>query len=294
MRFGVVALLLLGGALCLALERSAGYPGGAFAWLVPFTWLGALVVLDVTHPRALRRADWLRSFGCLTVLVGVTLLFLLALLTAIALRYTRGQSRSWAAWIVGTLLVVALSALLGRARRASPAAPQSDQRARLQAAAELIEALADDAAQKPASGYVDLTGHEQPSKLLRSGTSPSGWKISLYRDEWLRLRLVLRDGNRLRVALVDRVKVRAGRFKRGRSGKSKWKSGRSDWLSTLELQLVVNPAVYALEADATTARPGVLTHAQPCAARAFDPTEALRAVAALYGRLERLPAGSRS
>lgn len=302
-RWGLIGLLLAAGLATVMIDGRAGFPGGAFAWLVPFTWLGVIVVLSATHAHPPRRADWLRGFGCMTVLASVFALFLLALLSAVVSPYLSGRSdsRSGALWVVGTLLTLVVGGLLARATHASGHAPP-DRQPRLKGAADLIEALADDVAPgKPAAGFIDVGGHEQPSKLVRSGKSATGWEVSLYRDEWLRLRLPLRDGNRLRVSLVDRVKQRAGRWKRGRSGKSKWKTGRADWLSTLELQLVVNPAVYRVkpaeggDAVQLTQRPGggpMLSLAKPVAARAFDPEDVLRSVAALYGRLERL--GSRS
>ncbi len=305
LRFGLIALLLGAGWLCVALDRRAGFPGGAFTWLVPFAWLGVVTVFGVLHPRPERRADWLRGFGCLTVLAAAFGLFVLWVLGALVRPYIRSttDARSWGLWLFGTLVALALGALVARVTHAAPHTPKADQATRLKAAADLVEALADDAVSgKPASGFVDVGGHEQPSKLVRSGTSATGWKISLYRDEWLRLRLILRDGNRLRISLVDRVKARAGRWKKGRSGKSKWKQGRSDWLSTLELQLVVNPEAYRVKAASSSAdaaragaRPGggqVLTLAQPCPSKSFDPADTLRALATLYGRLERIePAG---
>lgn len=300
-RWGSIAVLVAASWLCVALDRWAGFPGAAFAWLVPFTWLGVITVFSVLHPLPPRRADWLRGFGCLTVLATLLGVFVLWLLGAIVRTYVVGASgsHSWGLWMFGTLVVLIVGALVARATHAAPHTPKADQATRLRAAAELVEALADDAvAGKPTSGFIDVGGHEQPSKLVRSGTSASGWKVSLYRDEWLRLRLILRDGNRLRISLVDRVKARAGRWKKGRSGKSKWKEGRSQWLSTLELQLVVNPTAYRVkaasskaEAAQASARPGagqVLTLAQPSPSKSFDPADVLRAVAALYGRLERL------
>lgn len=305
LRWGSIALLVAASWVCVALERGAGFPGGAFTWLVPFAWLGVVSVFGVLHPRPARRADWLRGFGCMTVLATACGLFVLWVLGALVRPYVRGttDSRSWGLWLFGTLVVLALGALVARVTHAAPHTPKADQATRLKAAADLVEALADDAVSgKPASGFIDVGGYEQSSKLVRSGTSATGWKISLYRDEWLRLRLILRDGNRLRISLVDRVKARAGRWKKGRSGKSKWKEGRSQWLSTLELQLVVSPALYRVKAGSSGtdaaragARPGgdqVLTLAQPCPSKSFDPTDVLRAVATLYGRLERLePAG---
>lgn len=298
-RWGLIAVLLAAGATACQIDARAGFPVGAFAWLVPFTWLGVVAALSATHKNPPRRADWLRGFGCGTVLAAVGAAVALWILWAVVTPYVKGAppSREGSTFVIGTLLVLAVGGLLAKATHAGTE-QRADRLARLNGAADLLEALADDAAPgKPVSGFVDVGGHEQPAKLVRSGTSATGWKVSLYRDEWLRLRFALRDGNRLRLSLVDRVKARAGRWKKGRSGKQKWKDGRSDWLSTLELQLVVNPAVYRVKpaGDGDAVQVGqragggaVLTLAQSVASASFDPGAVLRAVAALYRRLERL------
>lgn len=300
-RFLLVAAVLGAGAGALALDNALDFPRAAFSWLVPFTWLGVIAALDATHPRPPAPPGWPRGAGCLMALAAAGVIAVCLLLVP---PFARGE-HSWGLWVFGSLVTIGLGFAVARLRR-SGNARKSDEVARLRAAADLIEALADDAvAGKPASGWIDSSGPEQPGKRLREGKAASGVKVSLYRDEWLRLRLALRDGNRLRLSAVDRVKVRAGRFKRGRSGKQKWKAGRSDWLSTVELQLVVNPAAYqvksaapagapraALKAGAAPGAPPTLTLVHSTSPKAFDPARVLGVVAGLYARLERRAPGT--
>jgi hypothetical protein len=306
-RWTLVTLVLAAGGAALALDDRLDFPRGAFAWLVPFAWLGVIAVLNATHPRPPALAGWLRSVGCL---IGLGLALVVAAFLAYVVLvqpFTGGgrEGRSWGLFIFGSLVTIVLGLIIARVLHAGGDL-KSDVVARLRAAADVAEALSDDAASgKPASGWIDVSGHEQPAKRLREGTAASGVKVTLYRDEWLRLRLALRDGNRLRLSAVDRVKVRAGRWKRGTSGKQKWKSGRSDWLSTVELQLVVNPAAYRVKdgAPAGAPRPSVKAGTAPGAGpalslvhstspKAFDPAEVLRVVAGLYARLERVAAAA--
>jgi hypothetical protein len=301
-RWTLVALALAAGAGALALDDRLDFPRGAFAWLVPFSWLGVIAVLNATHPRPPALAAWLRRVGCLIGLALALLVGGLFVYFALVQPFADGGG-SWGLWIFGSLVTIGIGLVVARQLHSSHER-KSDEVARLRAAADVVEALCDDAASgKPASGWIDLSGPEQPAKRLREGTVASGVKVSLYRDEWLRLRLVLRDGNRLRLSAVDRVKVRAGRFKRGSSGKQKWKEGRSDWLSTVELQLVVNPAAYrvrdeapagapraTLKAGAARGAPPTLTLVHSTSPKAFDAAQVLGAVAGLYARLERIAA----
>lgn len=305
-RWLCVALLLGAGAAALALDEALDFPRGAFGWLVPYSWLGVIAVFDALHPRPRARPPWLKGLGCMLVFFGAVLAVLGTFAYALFLQPLGGGSRegrSWGLWIAGSVMAIVVGLAFARLRHSGDAS-QSDAAARLRAAADVIEALCDDAvATKPVSGWVDVSGHAQPAKLVRSGTAASGVEVALYRDEWLRLRLALRDGNRLRLAAVDRVKVRAGRWKRGRGGKQKWKSGRSDWLSTVELQLVVNPAAYRVKdeppagAARATLKTGTggaptLTLVHSAHPATFEAAEMLRAVAGLYAQLERVQAAA--
>ena len=82
---------------------------------------------------------------------------------------------------------------------------------------------------------------------MRSGKSPSGRPIIRYRDEWLRLKTRLYDGNALRLSLTDRVKARQGFWKRSRiSGKNKWRGGSSQSMYELQFSVSVSPDSYQI------------------------------------------------
>lgn len=113
----------------------------------------------------------------------------------------------------------------------------------------LLLALEGDlAAGKPVSGWLDLTGPGQPAKVVRSGHSRSGVPVHLYRDEWCRLKLTLRDGNVVRVSAVERRKTKDPVRKRRRT-----KPGSSTAIHTVEVRLGVNPSIYQLRAPETAA-----------------------------------------
>lgn len=128
----------------------------------------------------------------------------------------------------------------------------------------LLLALEGDlAAGKPVSGWVDLTGPVQPPKVVRAGHSRSGAPVRLYRDEWCRLKLTLRDGSGLRVSAVERRKVKDPVHRRRRT-----KPGATASVHTVEVRLVPNPALYAVRPPETPAgtRFGSLTLARVQAA----------------------------
>lgn len=101
------------------------------------------------------------------------------------------------------------------------------------------------------TGWLDLTGAEQESKATRQKTSQSGQPIIYYRDEWLRFKTSLYDGNVLRISLVERVKARQGFWKRSRSGKHKWRAGRSDYRYQLQFSVSATPGSYDIQPLAT-------------------------------------------
>lgn len=118
--------------------------------------------------------------------------------------------------------------------------------ARYELTQSLFETLKDDVSPKRTLlGWLDLTGAEQKEKKVRSKQSPSGRPVSYYRDEWLRLKGRLYDGNVLRLSLVEARKVREGYSKRGQiSGKMKWKPGSSQSRYQLQLSISASPDVY--------------------------------------------------
>jgi hypothetical protein len=299
LRLLLLAGLLLAGALALAVDLYVDMPVGRFGFLVPFTWLGMLIVLMRTRAYVGPPVRW-RSFGML--LRGLALLPLLLC----AAPYARGNSQSWLYWLLGSGLVIGVGYLLAR-RGADVAGTLERERRALQCAA-IAEALVDDArADKPAVGWLDSSGPQQPHKCLRRGKSRSGRPVAVYRDVWWRVRLVLRDGSRLRLSAIDRAKVREGHWRRGSSGKQKWRAEALQALGTLELQLAANPRLYrAQPAPADDARAQVVRVAadpsgapvlaltQNLAGTTLNATEVLLGLRALYARLARLdgqPAG---
>jgi len=110
-----------------------------------------------------------------------------------------------------------------------------------------FETLKDDLAPgRTLLGWLDLTGPQQASKVVQQRTSPSGMPVAFYRDEWLRLKMPLYDGNVLRLSAVERVKAKLGRWKRGQvSGKRKWKAGGTVWdRSEMRVEMSVSPETY--------------------------------------------------
>lgn len=112
----------------------------------------------------------------------------------------------------------------------------------------IFETIKDDVSPKRTLiGWLDLTGAEQESKATRRKTSQSGQPIVYYRDEWLRLKTGLYDGNMLRLSLIEQVKARQGFWKRSRvSGKNKWRSGSSQRQYQLEFSISVSPGAYQI------------------------------------------------
>ena len=141
-----------------------------------------------------------------------------------------------------TLWVGAIAGLLYIRRQGK--APEFGSRFDL--ARTIFETIKDDVApDKAVVGWLDLTGAEYESKATRQKTSQSGQPIIYYRDEWLRLKARLFDGNVLRVSIVEQVKARQGYWKRGRiSGKNKWRAGSKQQQHELELSISLNPETY--------------------------------------------------
>jgi hypothetical protein len=290
----VLTVLLLGLSLgACQIDRSLNFDKGVFTMLTPFVWLGIVLVFAATR-RPTPRPKWVASgVGCLG---GGALLFILTFAVFII---QRAQPPGPLAWVIGTTVTLGAAWIFG----ASTAAGKGDagkRRWRLELVRRVVHALADDVvAGKRVSGWLDLTGADQPSKLVREAKARSGAQVQLYRDEWWRLRLPLRDGNDLRVSGVDRVKARREHGKRNARGKYKTKPGRMEQLHTLEVRLAVNAAVYRIKPPETQAlQLGQLTLPAPTLtgtvlsyvvpADAFTADEALGIVAAMYRQLEPL------
>ncbi len=297
-----LALLLLGLSLgaCVVDER-LGYPHAAFSLLTPSCWLGLVLVYAWTRlpaPRSIGRKVVLFLF--VPAMLGLAALVGGPFLTA------GSAGADGARWLIGTLAVWLGALALGH----SPAPPQPPSaqavRGRLALATGLVEGLRDDVAPgKRLSGWLDLTGWDQESKRLKSQKNASGATVELMRDEWLRLRSPLRDGNELRVSCVDRVKVQRSRWRKNARGKLKQKPQRQQVLPSFEVALRVNGALYrTLPAPAEGLHVGQLTLPPPTVSadsvatvvRADHLTrdEGLAVLLSLYRQLEPLSPAGRS
>lgn len=111
----------------------------------------------------------------------------------------------------------------------------------------IFETIKDDLALKRTLiGWLDLTGAQQSGKIVRQHTSTSGMPVAFYRDEWLRMKMPLYDGNVMRVSAIERVKAKLGRWKTGQvSRKRKWKAGGTVWARReLRVAITVNQEAY--------------------------------------------------
>lgn len=201
-------------ALCLAgllLDVALGMPAWVFTRQSP-VWLGAAALVAwAAAPHTLRRSAL--ADALLAELSKVGALLLILLLFAALGRALVGAS--WVAlagllallWLpllafsAGTLWRIA-SALVAHARTAWAGPPEWRAPLRdLSALAHALEALV--APGQPVTGFVDLSGVEQPTKHLRLPPRPDLAPHRLFRDEWARLDLTLRSGSRLRLRLVE-------------------------------------------------------------------------------------------
>ena len=121
---------------------------------------------------------------------------------------------------------------------------------------ELLYTIRDDISpKKTVVGQMDLTGARQESKRYRQKKAASGRPVSYYRDEWLRLKARLYDGNVLRLSLISKEKVREGFYKRSRiSGKRKWKSGSSQTVYLANIGISANPDQFVVPPADLTGR----------------------------------------
>lgn len=85
------------------------------------------------------------------------------------------------------------------------------EKAKFRAAGTIILNLRDDVAKKGRiTGWLDLTGPRQKSKIARTARSSSGNQKIYYQDTWFQFKTSLIDGNVLRLALTEQQKVKKG------------------------------------------------------------------------------------
>lgn len=273
--------------------------------IAPTAFFGILMVMLATHSRPDLAWAKLRQSRPASVAgwVGLALAFTCAGGALVALNESLGEARDEFA-----ILVIAIVFLvLARALRDKPppglTAKELDQVELMTVCRDVVSALAEDvAAGKTVTGWADLTGAQQPGKLMARGQSSSGARIELFRDEWLHVSAPLRDGTRLRLAAVDREKVKHPVTRR-RGRKTKTKPGHTQSLHTLEIRLRVHPSVYRpMTPAAQTGQVGGLllssisATTDSVAAVFARPSSGLKladvmhALSHVYRHLERLPA----
>ena len=80
-----------------------------------------------------------------------------------------------------------------------------------------------------------------------------GAPLVFYRDEWLRLKLKLWDGNVLRLSAIESIRKKEGFWKRG-SRKSKWKPGATTARHQLKISVVVDARTHVIRRPAQQQR----------------------------------------
>lgn len=166
---------------------------------------------------------------------------------------------------------------------------------------QVVYMLRDDLAPKQnLLGKLDLTGARQPSKLARTGKGLHDAKLNFYRDEWLNLKAKLYDGNVLRLSAIERVKVKEGMLRRGRSGKMKWKAERVENGQQIKVRIAVNPEAYKIMhhvqlstqvgqyfVEGFTANDGIIELLAASTAKVIKPEDILGVLKFAYDQLER-------
>ncbi|MGQ9683817.1 MAG: hypothetical protein ACUVX9_14875 [Anaerolineae bacterium] len=236
-------LLLIGGAIVAALAINATKPteagGNARALFLNFNERPSSVVkvMDDARTQQMAFARSRRTRQWLLALLFPAGLFFVMLDLALGYNmqtFTLAGLSLWAAAIIGL-------ALLGRDK---PTGKEFGPR--FEVARQVFATIKDDLAPgRTLVGWLDLTG-PQPGKIAREGTSATGYDLVYYRDEWLRLKLSLYDGNMLRLSCLDRIKSKLGRWKRSIRGKHKWKAGKSTSRQQVQVTLTLNPQAYEL------------------------------------------------
>jgi len=240
----VVPSLLALGWLGFVTDTLAGYRSFVYGYFGVVCWLAA----GLLH-RALwqKRASLLapgepsgRNWGFI-VFPGVLAILIVMGVFGDSVELTTAASFGFAL----------LSYLWHRKRFARLQVPQgSPFDSRFDEARQVFEKLQDDLPRHaPLLGLLDLTGlHEE--KVAQRARGANGAPLVSYRDEWLRLKLKLWDGNIVRVTAIEAVRQKQGFWKRGSSGKQKWKRGSSSAQHRLKVSVVVNKSAFAIRSPA--------------------------------------------
>ena len=241
-RIWIVPLFLLGGLLFIYLDALIGYNYFTFSLVGLVLWGAAVAsfVLLMRNRSVMTQAPKGRQ-GWRGAIVWI----FLAVFGAFFCIPFGAMLMAFSPAILATLLaviaaIVSVIVLL----RSQPSGNEFG--SRFHDARAIFETIKDDLSPKRTlMGWLDLTGL-QPKKVVRQNTSPSGMPVNYYRDEWLKMKMSLYDGNVMRVTVMERVKAQMGRWKRGRSGKQKWKTGKSFTRNELRVAITVNQETYAV------------------------------------------------
>jgi hypothetical protein len=220
------------------------------------------------------RGSWNR--GCLVALgllvVGLPFFFLDMVMDYNCLTFSLVGGVLWvAAFIMGLRLLIT-----GRAKVESP---------QFSAARTIIETLKDDIGKKGRlTGWLDLTGPRQKSKISRRGRTSSGKPKIYYRDPWLQAKTKLVDGNLLRLTLMEKLKVKKG-YVAAREQRLKAKLAVNQDLyrirafSQQEVQANLPPARLDVQG-------GIIKLAYATTGKKLDPWDVLNSLKFLYSHLE--------
>jgi hypothetical protein len=220
------------------------------------------------------KGSWNR--GCLVTLgllvLGLPFFFLDMVMEYNCLTFSLVGGVLWvAAFIVGLRLMIT-----GRAKVDSP---------QFSAARTMIETLKDDVGEKGRlTGWLDLTGPRQKSKIFRRGRTSSGKPKIYYRDPWLQAKAKLVDGNLLRLTLMEQLKVKKG-YVAAREQRLKAKLAVNQDLyrirafSQQEIQANLPPARLEVQG-------GIIKLAYRTTGKKFDPWDVLNSLKFLYSHLE--------
>lgn len=244
-RIWVVPLLLFAGLPFIYLDAISGYNFLTFSLVALVLWGAAIVIfirfmrdrslelktdLDRRPPRpgaACITVFMIIFFGIWGIMIGGAALSAIAMIAVI--------SPALVATIV--MLVAALASII-LLKRSQPSGKQFGPKFDL--ARTVFETIKDDLSPKRTlMGWLDLTG-AQPGKIIRQSAGSSGMPIHYYRDEWLKIKTVLYDGNVMRVSALERIKARMGRWKR----KGRWKPGSNVSRNEVRVAITVNRQAY--------------------------------------------------
>jgi hypothetical protein len=244
----VYALLLLGWVGFL-FDYVADFNAFVFGYFGLVCWLCALV-LD----RAIvRRRGQLVAGGRKARRWFLIPVFVLLAVAATVCVVTAVEDEPLVFVIAAGLVAFALALLSWELASRASVGVDSPFDTRFDEARQVFAALKDDLPRKvPLLGWLDLTGVGEP-KLTRRDTAANGAPRLLYRDEWLRLKLKLWDGNVMRVSAIESIRKKEGFWKRG-ARKSKWKPGVTTTRHQLKISVVVDAKTHVIRRPAEEQR----------------------------------------